>query len=72
MQIFEEKPFKVKLFISETNKMKRLEFEKTHVKKPLEIWKNVIFSMKENSIFLAQMVRKLYDESQILLLKMKI
>ena len=72
MQIFEEKPFEIKLFISETNKMKRLEFEKTHVKKPLEIWKNVIFSMKENSIFLAQMVRKLYDESQILLLKMKI
>ena len=43
MQIFEKEPLRKKS-INETNRMKRLEFVKAYVSKPLEFWKNVIFS----------------------------
>lgn len=45
IQIFEEKPLeKKKTFISERNRLKRLDFAKAYVSKPPEFWKNVIFS----------------------------
>ena len=44
MQIFKEKDLEKTAFISETNEMKRLEFAKAFVGKPLEFQKNVIFS----------------------------
>ena len=35
-----------KSVVNETNRMKRLEFAKAHVSKPLNFWKNIIFSIE--------------------------
>ena len=67
MQIFENELLeKSHLLLKET---RLFEFAKAFVSKPLGFLKNV--PMKASSVFLAQMVKKLYGEIQTVLFKFK-